>query len=160
MSLYQAYIDSPVGPLKIETNLTGLKSIQFIELLKSTNGQKLPEIMTQTISELDEYFVGRRKEFSLHLDPEGTSFQQRVWRELLKIPFGQTTSYLKLALQLGDVKAIRAVGGANGKNPIPIVVPCHRVIGSNGQLTGYAGGLPRKRWLLDHEAVSAQLPLF
>lgn len=160
MSLFQAYIDSPVGPLKIETSLTGLKSIQFVEQLKPANDKAAPEILTQTVSELEEYFSGQRKEFSVHLDPDGTLFQLGVWKELMNIPFGQTTSYIKVAVQLGDVKAIRAVGGANGKNPIPIIIPCHRVIGSNGQLTGYAGGLPRKRWLLDHEAVSAQLPLF
>ncbi|MGI9545255.1 MAG: methylated-DNA--[protein]-cysteine S-methyltransferase [Cyclobacteriaceae bacterium] len=159
MSLFQAYIDSPVGPLKIESSLTGLKSIHFVEQMRPINGNA-PEILTQTVSELEEYFAGRRKEFSVHLDPDGTPFQLSVWKELMKIPFGRTTSYIKVAVQLGDVKAIRAVGGANGKNPIPIIIPCHRVIGSNGQLTGYAGGLPRKRWLLDHEAVSAQLPLF
>lgn len=101
--------------------------------------------------QLDEYFAGRRRSFELALQPRGTDFQRAVWRELERIPFGATTSYGALARALGRPDAARAVGAANGKNPISIVVPCHRVIGKDGSLHGYAGGLPRKQWLLEHE---------
>ena len=114
----------------------------------------------QILSQLDEYFGGRRKEFSLKLDLRGTEFQKRVWRELQKIPFGKSVSYLDVALAVGTRESVRAVGRANGQNPIVIVVPCHRVIGSDGSLTGYGGGLWRKRWLLDFEGGTPQPSLF
>jgi methylated-DNA-[protein]-cysteine S-methyltransferase len=110
--------------------------------------------------QLQEYFAGTRKTFDFKLNPSGTEFQQKVWQELLNIPYGKTTSYLGLSKKLGDVKAIRAVASANGKNPLWIVVPCHRVIGSDGSLTGYAGGLWRKQWLLEHESGQKQQTLF
>ena len=110
--------------------------------------------------QLEEYFNGQRKTFSVRLNPLGTDFQKRVWDELLNIPFGKRTSYMKQTLQLGDEKAIRAVASANGKNPIWIIIPCHRVVGSDGSLTGYAGGLWRKKWLLEHESPSGQTSLF
>jgi methylated-DNA-[protein]-cysteine S-methyltransferase len=103
------------------------------------------------MQQLDEYFTGKRRTFSLQLDLIGTDFQKKIWNELMKIPFGKTMSYLELAMQHGDVKAIRAVGTANAKNPIAIIVPCHRVIGAGGELVGYAGGLHRKKWLLELE---------
>jgi methylated-DNA-[protein]-cysteine S-methyltransferase len=106
---------------------------------------------------MDEYFNGNRKTFDLPLDLQGTDFQKKVWLELQKIPFGKTISYKELSLRLGDIKAIRAVAAANGANPVSIIVPCHRVIGSNGSLTGYAGGLWRKQWLLDHESSALRL---
>lgn len=109
--------------------------------------------------QLDEYFAGERREFDLPLAPRGTGFQERVWRALLAIPFGVTRSYGELARTIGRPSASRAVGAANGKNPIAIIVPCHRVIGANGTLTGYGGGLPIKRWLLEHEAKLAGLRL-
>ena len=121
---------------------------------------EIPSALKEANLQLSEYFEGKRKEFSFKLNPKGTDFQQKVWQELLKIPFGKTTSYLELSKQLGDVKAIRAVAAANGKNPLWIVVPCHRVIGSDGSLTGYAGGLWRKKWLLEHENPSPQQSLF
>ena len=105
--------------------------------------------------QLDAYFAGELEAFDLDLDPRGTPFQQRVWAELTRIPFGETISYSELAHRLGDPKLVRAVGLANGRNPISIVIPCHRVIGANGSLVGYGGGLDRKRWLLQHEAVTA-----
>jgi methylated-DNA-[protein]-cysteine S-methyltransferase len=104
------------------------------------------------ISQLDEYFAGKRKEFNLPISQKGSPFQENVWNHLLKIPFGKTVSYLHLSKQVGDVKAIRAIASTNGKNNIAIVVPCHRVIGSDAKLVGYAGGLWRKKWLLEHEA--------
>jgi methylated-DNA-[protein]-cysteine S-methyltransferase len=110
------------------------------------------EEFDQCIFQMDEYFKGKRKIFDLELDLKGTAFQLRVWNELLKIPFGRTISYKELSLRLGDVKAIRAVAAANGANPVSIIVPCHRIIGSDGSLTGYRGGLWRKRWLLDFES--------
>ncbi|MGV8813386.1 MAG: methylated-DNA--[protein]-cysteine S-methyltransferase [Gelidibacter sp.] len=110
--------------------------------------------------QLNEYFEGIRTQFDLQLNPEGTEFQKNVWNLLQTIPYGKTISYLQLSQQLGDVKAIRAVANANGKNPLWIVVPCHRVIGSDGSLTGYAGGLQRKQWLLEHESPYKQQRLF
>lgn len=109
---------------------------------------------------MNEYFEGSRKHFSLKLQPEGTEFQKKVWKQLEHISFGKTISYLELAKKLGDVKAIRAVANANGKNPLWIVIPCHRVVGSDGSLTGYAGGLHCKKWLLEHENPSKQVALF
>ena len=110
------------------------------------------KVLDQTISELKEYFDGNRREFSVPLLLAGTKFQQTVWAELMNIPFGTTISYGELAKRLGDPLLTRAVGTANGANPISIIIPCHRVIGANGHLTGYGGGIEKKRWLLDHEA--------
>ena len=108
-------------------------------------------VLQNCIKQFDEYFSGKRKIFDLPVKQEGTVFQQKVWSELIKIPFGKTISYLQLAQQLGDAKSIRAAASANGRNKLNIIVPCHRVIGSDGSLIGYGGGLPRKKWLLDHE---------
>jgi methylated-DNA-[protein]-cysteine S-methyltransferase len=116
----------------------------------------MPVCLTACVRQLDEYFNGTRKEFSIQLDLRGTEFQKRVWQELLNIPFGTTTAYLKVASSLGDKKALRAVGRANGQNPIVILVPCHRVIGTDGSLTGYGGGLWRKEWLLNFEGSRLQ----
>ena len=110
--------------------------------------------------QFEEYFNGTRKTFDIPLSPEGTEFQKKVWTELLNIPYGETTTYQQMANKLGDPKVIRAAASANGKNPISIVIPCHRVIGSDGSLTGYAGGLHRKKWLLEHESPSPQQSLF
>lgn len=117
-------------------------------------------VLTAAAQQLEEYFAGRRTEFDLPLAPEGTEFQRRVWAELLQIPFGETVTYGELARRLGDPNGSRAVGLANGRNPIGIVIPCHRVVGAAGDLTGYGGGLPRKRLLLDLEAQVAGLRLF
>ena len=116
--------------------------------------------MEDCVFQLQEYFDGKRKAFDIKLNPEGTDFQKKVWNRLLEILYGKTLSYLELSKQLGDVKAIRAVANANGKNPIWIIIPCHRVIGSDGSLTGYAGGLSRKQWLLEHESPYKQTSLF
>jgi methylated-DNA-[protein]-cysteine S-methyltransferase len=112
------------------------------------------------VTQLAEYFEGIRSQFDLKLNPKGTDFQQKVWKELLNIPFGKTRTYLEQTKQLGDPKAIRAVASANGKNPVGIVIPCHRVIGSDGSLTGYASGIWRKKWLLEHESPVKQQSLF
>lgn len=116
--------------------------------------------MQSAVKQLQQYFEGNLAEFDLKIIPEGSNFQQKVWQALREIPFGKTCSYLELAKKLGDVKAIRAVAAANGKNPLWVIVPCHRVIGSDGSLTGYAGGLYRKQWLLNHENNYTQLSLF
>jgi methylated-DNA-[protein]-cysteine S-methyltransferase len=116
--------------------------------------------LQEPVSQLNDYFEGKRTDFTFKLNPFGTEFQQKVWKGLLEIPFGKTMSYLELSKKLGDVKAIRAVASANGKNPLWIVVPCHRVIGTDGSLTGYAGGLWRKKWLLEHENPTKQGSLF
>ena len=120
----------------------------------------IPLELKETVNQLQEYFDGKRTDFTFKLNLKGTDFQQKVWRELSKIPFGKTISYLDLAKKLGDPKVIRAAASANGKNPIWIVIPCHRVIGTDGSLTGYAGGLWRKKWLLEHENPSNQQSLF
>lgn len=117
-----------------------------------TDGPEDPDVHTESArTQLLEYFEGRRDSFQLNLEPDGTDFEHKVWKELLKIPIGVTTSYGKIAGDLGDTKMAQAVGAANGKNPIAVVIPCHRVIGANNNLTGYAGGLHRKEWLLKHE---------
>ncbi len=155
----QLIFESKIGKIKIIGSDTGIEEIS----LKNTEGvstSEIPNCLLEGQKQLQEYFKGERKDFDLKLNPKGTDFQNRVWAELVKIPFGQTTSYLKLSEKLGDVKAIRAVGGANGKNKIAIVIPCHRVIGSDGKLVGYAGGLWRKQWLLDHEKASFQMKMF
>ena len=120
----------------------------------------MPLPVQQAVIQLQEYFAGQRQTFDFVLNPPGTDFQKRVWQALLDVPFGQTRSYLALSRQLGDEKAIRAVAAANGKNPLWIVVPCHRIIGTNGDLVGYAGGLWRKKWLLELEQNNRQLSLF
>lgn len=153
-----AFIQSPLGITKIEGDENGIAIISVLSEGKET--KKIPNTLKEAVIQLQEYFEGKRTEFTFKLNPQGTEFQQKVWQELLNIPFGKTTSYMDLSKKLGDVKAIRAVASANGKNPLWIVVPCHRVIGSDGSLTGYAGGLWRKQWLLEHENPNKQQSLF
>jgi methylated-DNA-[protein]-cysteine S-methyltransferase len=159
MLLEEVYIQTPLGTAKISGNENGLASVTVLET-KEVSSDIVPECLEDAVYQLQEYFSGERKNFSLNLNPEGTEFQKKVWQALLTIPFGKTTSYLELSKTLGDVKAIRAVASANGKNPLWIIVPCHRVIGSDGSLTGYAGGLWRKKWLLEHETPPLQQSLF
>jgi methylated-DNA-[protein]-cysteine S-methyltransferase len=154
-----AYIRTSLGISKIEGDEHGLNAIRVLDSDEPLT-EVIPEVLEDAVYQLREYFEGKRKVFSLTLNPEGTEFQKKVWKALLDIPFGKTISYLELAKLLGDVKAIRAVAAANGKNPLWIVVPCHRVIGSDGSLTGYAGGLHRKKWLLAHESPAKQQSLF
>jgi methylated-DNA-[protein]-cysteine S-methyltransferase len=152
-------IKSPLGYTKIVGDEDGIVSINVLNSEEKPS-DIIPLEMEDCVIQLQEYFEGSRTSFSLKLNPEGTPFQKQVWNELQKIPFGKTNSYLELSKRLGDVKAIRAVANANGKNPLWIVVPCHRVIGSDGSLTGYAGGLHRKQWLLEHESLNKQQSLF
>lgn len=152
-------IETPIGHAKIIGDNNGISSVSILD----TQGELssvIPETLLECVTQLKAYFKNDRKTFDLKLNPEGTIFQKKVWNELQTIPFGKTISYLQLSKQLGDVKAIRAVANANGKNPLWIIVPCHRVIGSDGSLTGYAGGLHRKQWLLNHESEYKQQSLF
>ena len=152
------FFKSPLGITKIVGDANGISEISVSD--EGEVSVSIPKELKQAVTQLQEYFEGKRIDFNLKLNPKGTEFQQKVWQELLNIPFGKTLSYLELSKKLGDVKAIRAVAAANGKNPLWIVVPCHRVIGTDGSLTGYAGGLGRKKWLLEHENPSNQQSLF
>ena len=153
------FINTPLGFTEIQGDENGISKIHVM----SENVEistKIPEELKEAVLQLQDYFDGKRTTFTFPLNPSGTDFQKKVWNELLHIPFGKTCSYLELSKKLGDVKAIRAVASANGKNPLWIVVPCHRVIGTDGSLTGYAGGLWRKKWLLEHENPVKQESLF
>ena len=143
------YYRSPIGMLEIIGSDDGISSIAFVE--ETAASATIPACLRDGVNQLDEYFNHERTEFSFKLDLCGTGFQKRVWHALLNIPFGKTISYRDVALALGDLKAIRAIGRANGQNPLAIVIPCHRVIGADGSLTGYGGGLWRKDWLLNFE---------
>lgn len=155
----EAFIKTPLGIAKITGNENGIASIIVLnsDVPLTTI---IPEVLEDAVYQLHEYFKEERKVFNLTLNPEGTSFQKKVWKALKDIPYGKTISYMDLSKTLGDPKAIRAVAAANGKNPLWIVVPCHRVIGSDGSLTGYAGGLHRKKWLLELESPAKQTSLF
>jgi methylated-DNA-[protein]-cysteine S-methyltransferase len=153
------YYDSPTGMMKITALDDAITEITFVE--ERAQDETLTAAVEKCREELDEYFHRGRKFFSVELNLQGTVFQKKVWSELQTIPFGTTVSYEELAIRLGDIKAIRAVGLANGMNPVAVIVPCHRVIGKNGDLTGYAGGLQVKEWLLYHEgSLLRQLNLF
>ena len=156
------HFQSPLGWLKVSTLAEELCATEFIDSKNTPKQLVLPQNQFQTTVEkqLSEYFEGTRTEFSLPLRLDGTDFQKQIWEYLLDIPFGKTLTYMDLAKQYGDIKAIRAVGMANNKNPLPVVVPCHRVIGSDGSLVGYAGGLAAKEWLLRREGVITQLEIF
>jgi methylated-DNA-[protein]-cysteine S-methyltransferase len=160
--MFYTWMESPVGKLLLAADDAGLRFVLFAEGREpAAPGSQWREdstpLLRETIRQLRAFFAGDLREFQLPLAPQGPSFHQRVWRELCKIPYGETTSYGELARRIGAPQACRAVGRANGANPIAIVIPCHRVIGSNGKLTGYGGGLPRKEFLLALE--SRQLPL-
>lgn len=152
-------IQTPLGNAKISGDANGISSIKITEENTEIT-TKIPEAFKLVVAQLQEYFDGKRTSFSFPINPKGTEFQRKVWNELLQIPFGATCSYLELSKKLGDPKAVRAVAAANGKNPLWIAIPCHRVIGSDGSLTGYAGGLWRKKWLLSHENPVKQETLF
>ena len=155
----RAYYHTPVGDLLIESFNDKITIVNFLKT--SRLEESVTPIIEQCIRELEEYFFQGRKFFSVELDLRGSPFQTTVWSELQTIPYGKTISYEALAVRVGDIKSIRAVGLANGQNPVAIIVPCHRVIGKNGDLVGYGGGLDNKTWLLQHEgAFSEQLKLF
>lgn len=160
MQTNTAYYSSPVGTLFIKSADDFIEEVLFVN---SQKGIKIPgdkidfraettPLLQKCIQQLQEYFAGGRRQFELPVKQEGTEFQKKVWEKLLHIPFGNTISYLELSRLIGNVKAIRAVGACNGRNRLCIIVPCHRVIGSNGNLVGYGGDLWRKKWLLGHEA--------
>ena len=159
MNIEMVYYQSPLGVLELRSTGSAISEVLFVN---SWKGARIKEeeisfvkpisvILKSCIKQLDEYFAGERTEFTLQISQVGTEFQQSVWAELYKIPYGRTISYLELSKRIGNVKAIRAVGTANGSNGICIIIPCHRVIGSNGELVGYGGDLWRKKWLLEHE---------
>lgn len=146
--MYVSYYKSPIGYLRILSNGSAITEIKFMD----SDGPEDPDIHTESArTQLREYFEGHRDRFQLKLMPEGSKFEQKVWKQLLEIPKGTTVTYGSIARNIGDPKASQAVGNANGKNPIAIIIPCHRVIGADQKLTGYAGGLERKEWLLKHE---------
>ena len=157
-SPYKTYYESPCGLIEICASDIGVTSVLFVK--KRAGRSKNNDHATACMNQLHEYFNKDRKDFSVKLDLIGTDFQKRVWNELLNIPFGKTISYMQMAVNLGDKKCIRAAGTANGRNPVCIIVPCHRVIGSNGTLVGYGGGLDKKKFLLGHEGVLIQQELF
>ncbi|MCA9965909.1 MAG: methylated-DNA--[protein]-cysteine S-methyltransferase [Anaerolineales bacterium] len=147
--MYLAYYDSPIGLIEVGGTETAVSTLYFVE-------QRHPEAtstpyLDEAIRQLAQYFAQTRREFDLNLAPKGTDFQQTVWQQLLTVPYGRTVSYMDIANALDKPKAVRAVGAANGQNPISVIIPCHRIIGSNGKLIGYGGGLWRKEWLLRHE---------
>lgn len=153
--LYIDYVDTPVGEVELTSTANELLSVLFVKTEKNTL-DKQPvagnQVNEEAKKQLTAFFKKELFAFDLPLAPAGTDFQKKVWSELTKIPFGQTVSYLTLAKRLGDVNCIRAAASANGKNPIAIIIPCHRVIGANGTLVGYSGDLWRKQWLLNHES--------
>ena len=148
--LYHDSFETPIGFIHVEANDSGICSIDFHDLPEVEANASL--LTNAAIKQLSVYFAGEIQEFSVPLAPNGTTFELEVWNELSKVPYGETCSYLDIANRMNNPKAIRAVGRANGANPIAIVIPCHRVVGADGSLVGYSGGLWRKRWLLDHEA--------
>ena len=150
MQTYRACHHSEIGPLEVVGNQKGILTVTFGADEFETD-RNLPALMAECLRQLTEYFKGRRQKFSIPLVLEGTDFQKAVWRQLQKIPFGQTASYGDIARAVGSPRAFRAVGNANNKNPIPLIIPCHRVIGSDGKLVGFGGGIWRKEWLLEHE---------
>lgn len=155
------YYESPIGLLEIRGGERGVSAVTFVDVLapwvargaRTARGGKgpLPAALADCLAQLDEYFRGRRRTFSVKLDLGGTAFQNKVWRALRAVRFGKTASYKDIARNVGNPAGTRAVGGANHSNPVSIIVPCHRVVGSDGRLTGYGGGLWRKEWLLRHE---------
>lgn len=150
-ALFTTYYSSPIGLLEISGTEKAVTTVSFIETKQKAESASKPGCLEECIKQVDEYFRGGRKEFNVPLSLEGTAFQQQVWQELTSIPFGKTASYLAIARKLNNANAVRAIGNTNSKNKICILLPCHRVIGHDGNLVGYAGGLWRKKWLLAHE---------
>lgn len=153
-----AFIETPLGIATIMGDENGISVISVAE--EGVISECISTVLQEAVSQLQDYFEGKRIDFDFTLNPKGTEFQQKVWKSLLDIPYGKTRTYLQQSKILGNIKAIRAVASANGKNPLWIVVPCHRVIGTDGSLTGYSGGLWRKKWLLQHENPTTQQSLF
>jgi methylated-DNA-[protein]-cysteine S-methyltransferase len=154
----RAFLKTPIGFLELIGTEKGLQAINFLDF--KVRLHRIPSTLKTAATQLEEYFYGDRVKFTVPLDLTGTPFQLSVWKELQKIPCGSTRTYVEIARRLGNTHTLRAVGGANACNPIPVIVPCHRVIGQNGKLVGYAGGLKRKKWLLEHEHAFSQRDLF
>ena len=152
---YQLDYHSPIGMIEITATAQYITAVLFVarEQVAFEQTPSTPEVLNNCYQQLDEYFKGERQQFTVPYKYEGTAFQKQVWQALATIPFGETASYKDIAQQIGNEKAVRAVGMTNSKNQISIIIPCHRVIGKNGKLTGYAGGLWRKEWLLKHEKI-------
>lgn len=148
--LITANLATPIGPLAVTADTAGIVAVRFGPAVAPDN-QTAPACLEQALQELAAYFAGTLTAFTVPLRPRGTPFQRAVWAELSAIPYGAAISYRALAAAVGNPAAVRAVGAANGRNPLPIIIPCHRVIGTDGSLTGYGGGLENKRWLLAHE---------
>lgn len=159
METHTCTLITPIGALRITGTEAGISAITFLDD-PAPQSQSVPAALADCVRQLEEYFAGARPAFTVELAPQGTPFERRVWAHLLDIPYGETRTYLQIAEAMGDRKTIRAVGRANGRNPLPIIIPCHRVIGSNGDLVGYGGGLWRKEWLLAHEGRPVQQALF
>jgi methylated-DNA-[protein]-cysteine S-methyltransferase len=157
-SLQRAFLKTPIGFIEITGSEKGVRSLYFLDF--KVRVPRIPHNLKDAIDQLHEYFIGERKEFTVDLDLEGSAFQLKVWNELIKIPYGSTITYHELAGKTGNTNAFRAVGGANAANPVSVIIPCHRVLGADGHLVGYAGGLKRKKWLLEHEHAFAQRDLF
>lgn len=150
MASYVITMESPIGTLKLCSDERSLQSVSF-DAAPFPDDSFVPEILGEAKRQLEAYFSGDLRKFNLPLNPEGTEFQHRVWKQIATVGYGCTKSYSEIACELKSAKSVRAVGLANGKNPLPVIIPCHRIIGHDGKLTGYAGGLERKRWLLLHE---------
>jgi len=150
MEVSTTYLSTAIGPLEISGTQEGITAVLFVPQTGTTS-EEIPVCLKDCLQQLTEYFAGRRTDFSLPLAPQGTPFQRRVWDTLSHIPFGQTISYSQLAAAVDNPRAVRAVGRANATNKVNIIVPCHRVIGADGALTGYGGGVERKEWLIKHE---------
>lgn len=149
LPMQYAYYPSPIGLIEVGATSTALVTLYFVEQPRQESSSSA--LLATVVQQLGEYFAGTRATFELPLHFQGTAFQRQVWQQLLTVPYGQTLAYQEIANALGNPKAVRAVGAANGQNPISIIAPCHRIIGSNGNLIGYGGGLWRKEWLLKHE---------
>lgn len=151
-TIHYGYVDSSIGTVEIGVSAQSVTILEFVDHPRQTATHE-SQVLHKAMEQVKAYFEGRLKVFDLPLDMAGTPFQQSVWQALLDIPFGRTASYQQIADAVGNPKAVRAVGAANGQNPVSIIVPCHRIIGKNGSLTGYGGGIWRKEWLLRHEGV-------
>ena len=151
MKNYHDHFDTPLGLMEINADKQSVLSIHFVDEVKTVKANSMTDLAK---IQMLQYYKGELKEFDMPMEPEGTDFQKSVWRALITVDYGETCSYADIANKINNPKAVRAVGSANGKNPMTIVVPCHRIIGSNGSLTGYASGVDRKAWLLNHEAPS------
>ncbi|WP_028306359.1 methylated-DNA--[protein]-cysteine S-methyltransferase [Desulfitibacter alkalitolerans] len=149
MDIKEVVYSSPIGLIRIKGSFEGITSMDFSE--EGEASKEIPDCLMDCHAQLEEYFRGQRKDFSLNLIITGTSFQRQVYEKLIQVPYGKTASYKDIAAAVGNERAVRAVGGANNKNKHAIVIPCHRIIGSNGSLIGYGSGLWRKKWLLEHE---------